>query len=1070
MKKTNGGFTLVEALVGLVIFSIVVVAVPKALQFMTVHGQRNNDKIFATQKAIQMMEELRGLLESLDDTAIGVLDDYDNGTGTSFILTTKKEITQHGDPLSDNRDKKFKRQIRVIKIPNELSARRIQIRVMRSKSNEALAEITSVLRTIGGEFEPTQVFDTYFLNVENIDRDAKGNMDSIIRDLQNRNPGLEFRSHWITRMAYGRDPFYAPVSNGSVPAADFDFNGVYIYPDFAPNPQTPLFDAGLHLYAPNFIKGRLRLRDEPIKPAFYTLADPFNHAVRGPDEVSMYNQQKTAAAAAGQPVPEISVRLFLDEINKPQASHPFENALVLNTSDGTLPMPAMRNYSDPAKDKIHHENMRAVVHPEKLEYTAGAEVTLRVYTFTMTPNIDEDATLDFVTITFTNANLNSTNVHIERCWHESLHHSHIERQKYTWEDADNPENFEITHPDINTTRLVLKDSPLRHPEGAFHKGLDAGKRLYGLEYIPATMDAVDFDPATINDQVFEKDLTDGHDDIPKNTARWRIRIDAGALPNGQYTIETKMGKADPDFPVDDPPTNLSRSYVWVGESAPASEKFQFLGDPRHMPYADIKDEQGYNWFFRHVDGFDDTYDGWKVNQAAGADRANIDVPRYHQLYREGLMNIKGIFADTTAPFNSEGMGGMIGAGRHGYTLIQAKPWEPAAEVTTDAKVYEWGNSHIGSPTVFSKRIIREDAANGWVSLPWIGEIYPESKYGYWSAPLTQGNLPPGEYYRAKHTDSNGLYPNYDPVGSYAKTANASFMNGNNGSGFFGRLTPTCDEDTDTCEGKLTSEGQAFSEVFNIFLIDPALAKAPFKLNSTNDVYRPDEWNASSYSDKRTQTSLLSALYQFESDPSWTVLGIIKIARASKAAYMYYNTMGGFKTVNAAGVVESITASAGAHIRRMVLSGLVQTFMEAGVGSSSDRVPQLPRVSISHPTTTDEHLDPQTIEILWDLDWKRWDGKKYTDDYSDSHSETTPLIYFVKYSNNNGKTWKFLNSDLPATPGDRDTGTSLSSQSITWNVGSLPSGNYIIRVEAYRQNIRLHYSYHQRRIFIQRNVS
>jgi len=40
----------------------------------------------------------------------------------------------------------------------------------------------------------------------------------------------------------------------------------------------------------------------------------------------------------------------------------------------------------------------------------------------------------------------------------------------------------------------------------------------------------------------------------------------------------------------------------------------------------------------------------------------------------------------------------------------------------------------------------------------------------------------------------------------------------------------------------------------------------------------------------------------------------------------------------------------------------------------------------------------------------------------------------------------------------------------WDVSNptqFPEGSYVIRVEAYREDIITHYSYHQRRIFIQR---
>ena len=41
-------------------------------------------------------------------------------------------------------------------------------------------------------------------------------LESAITDLENRNPGLMIRTHWITKSSYGRNPVYRPFMNEAV--------------------------------------------------------------------------------------------------------------------------------------------------------------------------------------------------------------------------------------------------------------------------------------------------------------------------------------------------------------------------------------------------------------------------------------------------------------------------------------------------------------------------------------------------------------------------------------------------------------------------------------------------------------------------------------------------------------------------------------------------------------------------------------------------------------------------------------------------------------------------------------
>ena len=90
------------------------------------------------------------------------------------------------------------------------------------------------------------------------------------------------------------------------------------------------------------------------------------------------------------------------------------------------------------------------------------------------------------------------------------------------------------------------------------------------------------------------------------------------------------------------------------------------------------------------------------------------------------------------------------------------------------------------------------------------------------------------------------------------------------------------------------------------------------------------------------------------------------------------------------------------------------------------------------------------------------------------TESTAMSYAVLYSADNGSTWFHMQDDSAATPGVKPaSGLLISSASATpsysWStpLANFPSGTYLIRVEAYRDTIPLHYSYHQYRAFIRR---
>ena len=61
---------------------------------------------------------------------------------------------------------------------------------------------------------------------------------------------------------------------------------------------------------------------------------------------------------------EPTLRLLLEDLNSDPDK--YKNALVVNLHGELLPMPALRNFSDAAKDPVNHPGWRVVTHPEEL--------------------------------------------------------------------------------------------------------------------------------------------------------------------------------------------------------------------------------------------------------------------------------------------------------------------------------------------------------------------------------------------------------------------------------------------------------------------------------------------------------------------------------------------------------------------------------------------------------------------------------------------------------------------------------------------------------------------------------
>jgi hypothetical protein len=158
----------------------------------------------------------------------------------------------------------------------------------------------------------------------------------------------------------------------------------------------------------------------------------------------------------------------------------------------------------------------------------------------------------------------------------------------------------------------------------------------------------------------------------------------------------------------------------------------------------------------------------------------------------------------------------------------------------------------------------------------------------------------------------------------------------------------------------------------------------------------------------------------------------------------------------------------AYIGRYAVLTLLQGFLLGGSNPHEEfRIPQLPLVRIVTPKESADFVEIEAIALKWDLDWLRWDYQPYNVKMTGNESERTALIYVVKYSPDEGRTWFYGVNDEETSLGEYPPeSVRISNQELSWGVEG-KKGNFFVRVEAFRENIPLHYAFHQIGISIKR---
>ncbi|MDO8349108.1 MAG: hypothetical protein Q7T30_02650, partial [Planctomycetota bacterium] len=657
------------------------------INHLTVNFQTTNterDRVFAFSKAQAILSEVQGYVDRGQVDAAVDLDILDDGVENEEALTITTDsygtLVAPDHVLSGNfqRDGAWVWSRRITVQPfvglNNRNVRYVTVRIYRKDKagvDHPMADLSAVINSAGSAFPTTQVFDVYLLAIENIPGwwvfmdSIQPFVESMITDLETRNPGLTFRTHWITKAAFGRNQGYRPFINDATDS-NVAMPDVYHY-----SGKMPAGSASTYYYVPDNIKARVNLDgteangyDVDLNPHPYALADFFNHAMRYPEELALWQARVdaieereaeiAAAIESGGEVPaeltdmskEPTLRLFLEDLYSDPTK--YKNAMVINLHGELLPMPALRNYSDAARDPVNLANVRCVTHPEELRTmrnaaspgTASDALKLRMYAYattnstnvtSFTPNImSVPMVVEVMGLNLmhpTLANTLSTSCTIQNLrggvsvgGSVSPHaYSAFANAKVIGDSSlvANEMYYRAEYVDPSVTgqerftRIYLYNTPVIAPPmtvSSVTKGLNATEQanLYWMPYIPCPVEAA---------RTFANNLNTANTvSIPKNTARWTLSIAPGVFTNGSF-IDTSGASYNPTTDVvmkirtriwagTDPansgtmwppaernsPDNLSVTYSWWADSiedVPITERSQFNGDPRHCPYKDL---------------------------------------------------------------------------------------------------------------------------------------------------------------------------------------------------------------------------------------------------------------------------------------------------------------------------------------------------------------------------------------------------------------------------------------------------------------------------------------------------
>lgn len=489
-------------------------------------------------------------------------------------------------------------------------------------------------------------------------------------------------------------------------------------------------------------------------------------------------------------------------------------------------------------------------------------------------------------------------------------------------------------------------------------------------------------------------------------------------------------------------------------------------------------------------------DGWMTTDpwTSPAGYLDLDINRIYQIFRSALIRSNAIYTSMTGfSYYYIGIGNEIGydnANAFKYSVpVNKKPYTGSSSGDVKEQTIIGDINGVACNTYgvdCGTKYIKENAAGGWWGLPWLGELYPDSQYMSGSKWASTGNLNTGSGGGTFVRDTRGDLPTgstgryTQPGTTLINTIRRTSMNGSTAFLWSGKKSATfLHKYADATNGTLMTAGKDIRDNYQFPLPDDIPNARPFKLDgdvttfygSTTKAALPDDFLENGYP-AATKVGVLRQFYQHQGDGiEGSSLLWWKDGATNEPAFVVIN---GLSPQGQSGT---------ALIAKWAFLSVVESYLSGGLYSDASTSPndlyhvrQLPRVAITKPDDKTNLNNPPNIPISWSLEWKRWDGLKYTTAYPGPNNyigETMSIKYALLYSVDNGKSWLYLKDGTPAKIGVKPSASyEMTTTSLTpnWDVSDtkkFPEGTYLIRVEAYREGFPQHYSFHQYRFFLRR---
>jgi hypothetical protein len=1146
-RRSEDGASFLELMAAISIVGVAMLVMLQQLSISHRESESSRDRVYAYQKALAILSELQAAVDrgairnanQLESTA-----DLDD----SFTLTTLRDengaLLPPEHPSSGNLPRGdgwlWSRRIEVSPFPGNPKLRRVQVSV-RKVANEqggrqTLAAVAILLNLPDESGPTTQLYDVYVLAANAVPStymalpSLRQAFAAAVDEIAQRAPGLKFRLHWIAELGYGRDPGYVPylnTANGATHAAPY----VYWYPSSCDQVSPALFAPELFGAAVRTDAGILHGFDATSNPHPFTVADQFNHAHRLPRARAIFEEQ-IALGRAKRDEPPLQI-LLEDMHTQPER---YRNAIFVNLHGEILPCPPLRNFADPARDPIATPGLRVVTHPARIrtdrdpdgdgDHADSRDLELRVHAW-RTQSAGQATTEEPITLRIFGVDL-TRNVNA----HDSGYPATLEIRRLV--GGVDPVTGAIGggdvdyHPFDSAPGLPPRLADREHPfEMAYEVGFVDGaepytwirlhgtpttapavgtrgllpiSRLYGQEYIPSPVATA---PPGVDDFVVDL-ATEGMG--PKNTARWRIRIPklvfepsfdgvGLAREDAMLRIETRIGTALDSgvmWPTPNRPWAVSETYAWWAQSplaVPLTERYQFVGDPRHNPYADLCRDgtsfaNGYNWHFDDlrtpmVDGAAD----WPCLHAErlrdGFDGVvSFDVPRFAQVWRSAMLQSSVVLTCFG--------GRSIGAFSIGGDLCL--PAEPGEFVPRQVPVHGAFYGILGGyaavdtltaedlanpaapgvPAAMARlgEVVVTGATGGFVARPWLGEIFPDGAAAQWlsSKNLSTNPSAGGFHRRPRHlavfVDSPIGTSLDQPRGARVGPTGASTLLqfGTSYSTFAQREEPA------TSMALPAESLRSFVLAAGVGLAEQVPVRWTHGLSETLNQPLPHLQWTDEFPDHHCQE-----LERFARGPAM---------RSSSAVLQMRSIPGDQRAfLSVIGEVPVGSLEQQRLVRSVALIGLHSLWVAAHPAFDNGIAP-MPRVLFVGPEQGVTLRDPGSILLKWRVLFERYDGARYTNSYPESvNGSESVQRYRVLVSSDVGLTWQDAQTLESVDPTARpepadlifDSGIGDESIILPTSASAYPAGSYVFRVVVHQANRHSHIAWHDLFVTIARTA-